>query len=192
LIREVIIPESIKMRTNWFELYARNDTAWIEELDTSLAPFGVNRHLESLYIWDASLYLGFKEQYNLPDNVEIESAEVPILPERLRDASLIPACFLSRGAIGCRAKVMGRDVALCRSNGFEAGNEFMIDVITFDVTERNKGYATAASVGLLDYCLENRLHPLWETTEDNTASRRLAQKLGFVEEETYPVFAIEF
>ena len=68
----------------------------------------------------------------------------------------------------------------------------MIDVITFDKLERGKGYAIAASVGLLDYCLGKALHPLWETTEDNTASRRLAEKLGFVEKETYPVYAIEF
>jgi len=31
-----------------------------------------------------------------------------------------------------------------------------------------------------------------ETTEGNIASRRLAQKLGFIEGEKYPVYAIEF
>jgi RimJ/RimL family protein N-acetyltransferase len=68
----------------------------------------------------------------------------------------------------------------------------MIDVVTPDSKHRGKGYATAAAVGLLDHCLQEKLEPLWETTEDNLASQRLAGKLGFVEHQRYPVYAIEF
>ena len=68
----------------------------------------------------------------------------------------------------------------------------MIDVDTFDKSDRDKGYATAAGVALLDHCLESGLNPLWETTEDNIASQRLAEKLGFIKNEKYPVYAIEF
>jgi len=83
-------------------------------------------------------------------------------------------------------------VAQCRSNGFVNGNEFMIDVKTFDKNNRNKGLGIAASVALLDYCLEKNLNPLWETTEDNNSSNRLAEKLGFIKNQSYPVYAIEF
>jgi RimJ/RimL family protein N-acetyltransferase len=68
----------------------------------------------------------------------------------------------------------------------------MIDVVTYQKDDRGKGLATAATVALLDYCLERKLVPLWETTEDNVASQRLAEKLGFIKHETYPVYAIEF
>ncbi len=50
----------------------------------------------------------------------------------------------------------------------------------------------AAAVALLDHCLARNLTPLRETTEDNIASRRLAEKLGFVEKESYPVYVIAF
>ncbi len=83
-------------------------------------------------------------------------------------------------------------IAQCRSNGFAVGDEFMIDIVTLDPNDRGRGFATAAAVGMLDYCFNKDLIPLWETTEDNAASRRLAEKLGFIEHETYPVHAIEF
>ena len=68
----------------------------------------------------------------------------------------------------------------------------MIDIETFQEKERCKGYATAVGKALIDYCLEKRYIPLWETTLDNIPSQKVAKKLGFVENESYPVYAIEF
>jgi len=192
LIPHVIIPDSIKMGFNWFELYARNEPALIANLARWLQEYNCSSHFESVYTWDESAYRQFRSGYSVPDHVTLEKADIPILPDAISESPFVSDNFRHRTAVGFRAKVNGQAVAQCRSNGFAAGAEFMIDVETFDKNLRGKGHATAASVGLLDYCLEEGLTPLWETTEDNIASRRLAGKLGFVENESYPVFAIEF
>lgn len=44
---------------------------------------------------------------------------------------------------------------------------------------RGKGYAEKTCVKLIDYCLENRLEPVWSCRLENQASFKLAQKLGF-------------
>lgn len=192
LISHTIIPDSLSMSVNWFELYAWNSQEWTERLDECLHVFNYNVHYESVYILDVSAYIRFRSRYSYPNDVVVELDDIPILPEHISDTRFISNKFRRCTAIGCKAKVNDRAVALCRSNGFALGDEFMIDVATFDRNLRGKGYATAAAAGLLDYCIERRLAPLWETTQDNVASRRLAQKLGFVEDETYPVYAIEF
>ena len=66
----------------------------------------------------------------------------------------------------------------------------MVAVGTPAAEDRQKGYATPVATRLIDLTLERKLQPLWETTEDNTASQRLASKLGLVERETYPVYAM--
>jgi RimJ/RimL family protein N-acetyltransferase len=182
----------LSIEQNWFEIYAPNTAEWVQTLESCLGDFDSSRHFESVFIWDKQKYLGFREGYSLPTEAVIEQVDVPVLPARAREASFVPEDFQGRSAIGCRLRLGDRVVAQCRSNGFAVGDEFMIDVETFGDDDRGKGYATAAGVALLDHCLKNGLVPLWETTEDNTASRRLAIKLGFVEDETYPVYAIEF
>ena len=192
LISRVIIPDSQRMNVNWFELYAPNTQAWVRVLDECFHTFDSGRHYENVYVWDEPTYDRFRAEYSFSDAIIPELSEVPILPERMRTSPFISATFRSCTAVGCTVRVDDVAVALCRSNGLAAGDEFMIDVVTFDKNSRGKGYATAASVGLLDYCREKKLTPLWETTEQNVASQRLAHKLGFVENETYPVYAIRF
>ncbi|MNC55421.1 hypothetical protein D3C76_19710 [compost metagenome] len=80
-------------------------------------------------------------------------------------------------------------MALCKNNGFQSGREYFVDVDTFDIAERGKGYGTLAAAALIRYYLDKRMRPLWETTHENLASRRLALKLGFESVADYPVFA---
>lgn len=192
LIERVVVPDSLRLGMNWFELYAANSPDWISRLDDWLRVLGGERHLESVYVWDREQYRRFRSGYAAPGGTELEIAEVPILPERVRQAPSVSEDIRSLTAVGCLAKGGNKIAARCVSNGFAAGAEFMIDIETFEPAERGKGYATAAAVGLLDYCLERGLIPVWETTEDNEPSRRLARKLGFVEVESYPVYAVEF
>ena len=50
---------------------------------------------------------------------------------------------------------------------------------------------TLVSRAMIADALGHGLDPLWETTEDNTPSRRLAARLGYRERERYPVYAVE-
>lgn len=44
---------------------------------------------------------------------------------------------------------------------------------------RGKGLAQYSCAALIDYCLQNNFEPVWSCRLENTASYRLAQKLGF-------------
>lgn len=54
-----------------------------------------------------------------------------------------------------------------------------------------KGYAAACCSKLIDYCLENNLEPVWSCKYDNTASFKLAQKLGFEAIKYLPFYVVE-
>ena len=192
LIQRIIIPDSLKIKMNWFEIYASNSSEQMKKLEGCLEIFNYSWHFESVYVWDKSKYQNFRSSYSYPIGLTIEMIDIPLLPSHVYDAPFVSEDFRSSTAVGFRLKSGDRVVAQCRSNGFTNGNEFMIDVDTFDKRDRGKGYATAAGVALLDHCLECGLNPFWETTEDNIASQRLAEKLGFIKNETYPVYAIEF
>ena len=45
---------------------------------------------------------------------------------------------------------------------------------------RGKGLAQYACSALIDYCLQNNLEPVWSCRFENTASYKLAEKLGFM------------
>jgi GNAT superfamily N-acetyltransferase len=46
---------------------------------------------------------------------------------------------------------------------------------------QGSGYATLVCSKLIDYCLENGYEPVWSCNSSNTLSKKLAERLGFVE-----------
>jgi len=55
---------------------------------------------------------------------------------------------------------------------------------------RGKGFAIYTCSALIDYCLENNYEPVWSCRLENTASYRLAQKLGFEPKVTFPFYRL--
>jgi RimJ/RimL family protein N-acetyltransferase len=192
LVQNIVIPDSLQMNMRWFELYTANSPRWMATLETSLKIFEPEQHFETVFTFNEQRYQRLRKPFILPAGWSITRAEFPILPPAACDVSFIDPEFKTRSAFGFQLTHDGHVISVCRSNGFVSGNEFMIDVITVDKRARGQGYATAVGTALLDYCLEHQLIPLWETTHDNTPSRRVAHKLGFVEDESYPVYVIEF
>ena len=192
-ISDTVIPDSKnKLKMDWFELYACGASKWEKIIDKAVKEFDSSKHFESVYIWDRKKYSDFRLNYKFPSNVSVEKTDVPLLTNKARASSLVSKEFKNKTTFGFKVMLRDEELVLCRSTGFEVGNIFMIDIITHDANHRRKGYATAASVAFLDYSLKNNLVPLWETTEDNIGSQRLAKRLGFVKDQKYPVYAIEF
>lgn len=52
---------------------------------------------------------------------------------------------------------------------------------------RNRGFATITASAFVEYCIHKGIRPHWESNIDNLASRRVAEKVGFVKELEYPV-----
>ena len=57
-------------------------------------------------------------------------------------------------------------------------------------TYRGKGFAQYACAALIDYCLENNYEPVWSCRLENTASYKLAQKLGFEPVIQFPYYRL--
>jgi GNAT superfamily N-acetyltransferase len=55
---------------------------------------------------------------------------------------------------------------------------------------RSKGFAQYACAALIDYCLENNYEPVWSCRLENTASYKLAQKLGFEPVIQFPYYRL--
>jgi GNAT superfamily N-acetyltransferase len=192
LIRDTIIPCSLQIKRNWFELYTSDSPEWMAAVEKSLEEYKPKKHYETVFTFDRQRYLASKKPFVLSEGEWIGKKEFPILSPAAREAPFVEEKFLKKTSFGFALIKDGRDISVCRSNGFVFGREFMIDVYTTDKNERGKGHATAVSTALIDFCLENGYIPLWETTQDNIPSRKLAHRLGFVASEFYPVYAIEF
>jgi RimJ/RimL family protein N-acetyltransferase len=190
LLTSSVFPASLEMGIGWFELYSRGSRNWEATIESSLSALKPERHEETVSVLDRAVYRRSRRTPTVPDGWELQLCEVPIVSEQVRSSGIIPAQQSRRTAFGCRLFDGSRVIALCCSNGFEAGGEFMVEVETFRKEDRGKGYATLAATALIDHAFERALAPLWETTEDNIPSQRLARRLGFVQAESYPVYAM--
>ena len=52
---------------------------------------------------------------------------------------------------------------------------------------QNRGLATIAASAFVEHSLQRNIKPHWECGVENLASRRVAEKVGFVKEQTYPI-----
>ena len=86
--------------------------------------------------------------------------------------------LLSDGVVAC-AVVSGKIVAIAHTS---ARTDHYADIGVFTLEEwRGKGFATAAAAIVAKRVQEAGQTPVWSTGEDNFASFRVAQKLGFTE-----------
>jgi hypothetical protein len=95
--------------------------------------------------------------------------------------------FLNTG-LGYVMIVEEEIASLCFS-GFVAGNIHAIDIET-EPSQRRKGYAERAARAFLAECIEKRLKPHWDCMAENTASSRLAEKLGLTRSDEYTLYSI--
>ncbi len=113
-------------------------------------------------------------QLTLADLELLESA-----PKELQGAGFGGPCgLLSEGLVAC-AIVSGQIVAIAHTS---ARTEHYADIGAFTQPEwRRHGFATAAASIVARRVQEAGQTPVWSAGEDNIASLRVAQKLGFVE-----------
>jgi len=70
------------------------------------------------------------------------------------------------------------EIASTAYSAFVNDNKLEIGIETVE-KYRGCGYAQQTCSRLIDYCLENKLTPVWSCRYENKASYQLAQKLGF-------------
>lgn len=77
--------------------------------------------------------------------------------------------------------------SLCCS-GFVTRDIHVIDIET-EVSHRKKGYAEKVARAFIAACLEKHCQPYWDCMAENTASARLAEKLGFTRSHVYSLYS---
>ena len=68
--------------------------------------------------------------------------------------------------------------AAVSSNELDIGIETVLD-------HRHMGLGFAVAEKMIQYCFEQRKRPIWSCDANNTASQKIAEKLGFVKSSEY-------
>jgi L-amino acid N-acyltransferase YncA len=84
--------------------------------------------------------------------------------------------------------VDGEEIASLCCSSFVARGIHVSDIET-EVSHRRKGYAEAVARAFVAECDEKRLQPHWDCMAENTASARLAEKLGFTQSHGYTLYS---
>lgn len=71
-----------------------------------------------------------------------------------------------------------------------AGRPRMLDVETPDQRNRCRGSATTVCAAFIADTLDCSTCPLRKARLDNVAAPRVVEKLGFIEDESYPVYPV--
>lgn len=192
LLCDVIVPQSAAMNINWHEIYAPNAAPWMAALEAALARFRPQLHFENASTFDPDAYARLRRPIVVPTQRRIEWMEPPVAPDGLPGWPRAGARFKQRLKFGFGLVTGNTIIAYCGSSGFISGRTFMVEVDTFDPKDRLRGHATLVTTALLDHCIEEGYEPVWETTETNVGSQRIAEKLGFSQCESYPVYRFEF
>ncbi|BBI33549.1 GNAT family N-acetyltransferase [Cohnella abietis] len=189
-LQNVVIPDCRERNTNWFEIYTSDDEQWVDLFLDYTHFLEVNKHNESVYTLNLQKFNQVKDAItSLEDDVEINRIDFDILPESFHHFPYILNEFKTKKSAGIELKKANQVITICKSNGFSYGNEYFIDVDTFTIEERRKGYATIAAIQLIDQLLASEMYPLWETTHENIPSHKLALRLGFEVHDNYPVYS---
>ena len=194
-IHDIVIPDCRQREAHWFEIYTADQAQFDELFAEDGASYRVAKHYESVYTLDVEAFRTAQEQKELilekmsRDGVEVKLAEVPILPASFHGFAYVSPEHKTAVSTALQLVQEDRILTVCRNNGFICQNHYFIDVDTYETEHRGKGFATLAAMELIDYMLGQGMYPLWETTHQNTASHRLATKLGFKAIDHYPVYA---
>lgn len=134
-------------------------------------------------------YLALKKLY-LPKAIKIERTDGDLFS--VIEGTVIPKKFwrgaeeFCRGGAGYTA-IENDEPASTAYAAFIDGGRLEIGIETVE-KYRGRKFALAVCAALVDYCLEKGYEPLWACRADNTASYRLALKLGFEPVLSFPFY----
>ncbi|MEK3877586.1 GNAT family N-acetyltransferase [Paenibacillus sp. FSL M7-0420] len=191
-LQTVVVPDCRQRQEKGFEIYAEDSDSWTELLTLEIDGLSVDRHMESVYEFNIERFIQLTNRcaaIPLEGDLSVAYEDIPVLTQPEHNRSARQDRFIGLTATGAVVKVRDEVVSICKNNGFSVNNRYFIDVDTHAESERGKGYATLAAASLISHYLDQGMLPLWETTHENTASHKLALRLGFEPVESYPVFA---
>ncbi|MBU5592782.1 GNAT family N-acetyltransferase [Clostridium sp. MSJ-4] len=184
LLQKEITPLMKDLNEEYFEVYSGNEEAWDAILNTDFEGFNIfNKHFENTFILNYEMFSKVKLNGN---ETKIFERKFPIVPEIY--SKYFNISTMNKEVDGMVLEENERIVSQCVNNGFISDNYYFLDLDTFEKSERNKGYGSIVAYELINNLNKKGFMPLWETTEDNLPSQRVAKKLGFEKVDRYPVY----
>ena len=132
--------------------------------------------------------LSFDWKHLIPPNFQMEFVDKQLLGKsNLKNFSLLmnevkdiagsAKEFLSKGNFGfCMILDEKEIVSWCLSFLFSSSCEVWVQTVT---EHRKKGFATLTVAAFVEYCQNNKITIGWHSNQDNLASIKLAEKIGF-------------
>jgi GNAT superfamily N-acetyltransferase len=193
-IDQVLKPRLRNLGADWFEI--SGGEGWDPVIKNALR----KRDLESSLQWVYTLKLAEQKTLTQPEAVDgckllrvnlhllvsLSVSNRQFLFSKLTHFWGSVDAFLSTG-FGY-VLVDEEEIASLCCSGFVAGNTHAIDIETVQ-SHRRKGYAEAVARAFLAECIEKHLQPHWDCMAENTASSRLAEKLGFTQSYEYTLYS---
>lgn len=161
---------------------------WPDEADTDCEPPPMSLGTTARFEYRGRSDTGPAEP--LPDGYSIQKMDADLFARCLWNGEVTGACgtaerFLERGLGWC---VMHGDDIACESYGVFRGREvYEIGVIAARA-HRGRGLAVPACRRLIDECAAGGMGTYWSCNQDNLASNRVAEKLGFTDRRAYRYF----
>ncbi|CAM3983662.1 GNAT family N-acetyltransferase [Mesobacillus zeae] len=183
-----ILPILLSTGEKHFEIYTDHNIEWDRMLNESFSEYKLDKHYENTFVLNQEKFKTLSSNIEIQKDIEICENAYPIIPKDYR--RFVESNQYEKKTFGIAIKKNGEIVSQCVNNGFVYKNNYFIDLDTFTNEERNKGYGTLVSYSLISNLLRKGLLPLWETTNNNLPSQRVAAKLGFEKTEEYPVYSI--
>ena len=144
-----------------------------------------------LFKFDPNLFIRNKVVFRFP-GINIRRTDPDVF--QTMSGHVIPRFFwkdasqFSRNGIGFSAYTNNNAISTAFSS-FLHGNKLEIGIET--VPEfRQQGLAIATCSALIDYCLKNKLEPVWSCNLQNRGSYHLALRLGFIPVKTLPYYRL--
>lgn len=187
------VAPSAQLRHRWVQIYPHFWGNLVNSLPDNNNSLKVERFTRSNFQFDETVYLQWKVAQQ-PSNEIVIPIDATIFGEM--PGAVVPkyfwksaADFIQNGA-GFTVLRNGRPAstafaAYCHGSFLEIGIETIPECW-------GEGLAQISCSALIDYCLERGLTPVWSCREENVASLRLAQKLGFIPSVTLPNFRISY
>ncbi len=196
-VQRVIKPEAKKSGLEWFEV-SGDSPLWDRTIQRAFNSHGIESSQQYIYNleYDGSV-VGRLKDLNLESVHKINSSLLH--DSRIRNSEF----FLSKIKLAWRSfeefldtgigyVVLRNSLAtsVCFSS-FVAEKVHVLDVETIP-DKRCQGFAKIAAGAFLLECLDSGMHPYWDCMDENTASRKLAESLGFKKQRKYNLHYFEF
>lgn len=195
-VNDIIIKELQAKGINWFEVIGVH-RKWESVIEELFSDKGIK--YEHQYVYRMHENKKEIERATSKNEIYIEKLTKDVLKSNILNLEFMinelelfwgtMENFFEKGT--CYYAIENKKVVSICYSGFKVNGLETIGIETLS-DHRKKGYAYELALRFIEDCISRSFSPYWDCSEDNTGSRRLAEKLGFDKVSDYKCFWFNF